>query len=76
MTDLIIVGLADAAVVVDVSAATVVVLGDSVVVVFFVVAASVVVVVFASVVAFSFRASGELVVLAISDFVVVLTSAL
>lgn len=75
MTDLIIVGLADAAVVVDVSAATVVVLGDSVVVVFFVVAASVVVV-FASVVAFSFRASGELVVLAISDFVVVLTSAL
>lgn len=51
-----------------------VVLGESAVVVFFVFAASVVV--FALVVAFSFRTSGELVVLAISDFVVVLISAM
>lgn len=50
-----------------------VVLGESVVVLS-VVAVSIVV--FACVVAFSFRTSGELVVLAISDFVVVLISAM
>lgn len=50
-----------------------VVLGESVVVLS-VVAVSIVV--FASVVAFSFRTSGELVVFAISDFVVILISAM
>lgn len=71
VTDFAVVGFT-IAVVFDVSD---VVLGESVVVVFFVVAASVVVI-FVLVVAFSFRTSGELVVLAISDFVVVLISAM
>lgn len=70
VTDFAVVGFT-IAVVFDVSD---VVLGESAVVVFFVFAASVVV--FALVVAFSFRTSGELVVLAISDFVVVLISAM
>lgn len=70
VTDFAVVGFT-IAVVFDVSD---VVLGESAVVVFFVVAASVVV--FASVVAFSFRTSGELVVFAISDFVVILISAM
>lgn len=71
VTDFAVVGFT-IAVVFDVSD---VVLGEPAVVVFFVVAASVVVI-FAPVVAFSFRTSGELVVLAISDFVVVLISAM
>lgn len=69
VTDFAVVGFTNA-VVFDVSD---VVLGESVVVLS-VVAVSIVV--FASVVAFSFRTSGELVVFAISDFVVVLISAI